>query len=278
MSIVKNMKTIVMKSDKMVATHESHSCHVSRVTRFTRAFTIVELLVVISIIAILAALLLPVLAAAKKQGLKTQARLQISQIVTAIQQYDSAYSRFPVSGAEQAAGTNDFTFGGTFQMPTGTTNIGTFVNGSVSNNSEVIAILMDITNTTVTSVNINHQKNPQQTSFLSAKMGDANNINGVVGPDLVYRDPWGNPYVISMDLNYDEMCRDTFYSSSIVSKQSGGTGYNGLIDPTDPNNGNDYNFQYHGSVMVWSAGPDGKIDPNSAATTGANKDNILSWQ
>jgi hypothetical protein len=30
--------------------------------------------------------------------------------------------------------------------------------------------------------------------------------------------------------------------------------------------------------MVWSAGPDGKIDPNSAANTGANKDNVLSWQ
>ena len=30
--------------------------------------------------------------------------------------------------------------------------------------------------------------------------------------------------------------------------------------------------------MVWSAGPDGMIDPNSPATKGANKDNILSWK
>jgi hypothetical protein len=30
--------------------------------------------------------------------------------------------------------------------------------------------------------------------------------------------------------------------------------------------------------MVWSAGPDGKIDPVSPANQGANKDNILSWQ
>ena len=44
------------------------------------------------------------------------------------------------------------------------------------------------------------------------------------------------------------------------------------------------NFQLHGKVMVWSAGPDGKIDPTAtpsglgSANYGANKDNVLSWQ
>jgi hypothetical protein len=104
-------------------------------------------------------------------------------------------------------------------------------------------------------------------------MGDANNTNGVVGPDLVYRDPWGNPYVISMDLNYDEQCKDAFYCLDKVSHG----GLNGLVNPDGPS-ATTGNWQYHGKVMVWSAGPDGKIDPNSAATIGANKDNILSWQ
>jgi hypothetical protein len=93
----------------------------------------------------------------------------------------------------------------------------------------------------------------------------------------VYRDPWGNPYVITMDLNYDDMCKDAFYSSSTVSKQSGSTGYNGLTDPTD-STGSDNNFEYHGKVMVWSAGQDGKIDPNDPATDWENKNNVLSWQ
>ena len=31
-------------------------------------------------------------------------------------------------------------------------------------------------------------------------------------------------------------------------------------------------------VMVWSAGPDKKVDPKSKANVGANKDNILSWK
>ena len=57
---------------------------------------------------------------------------------------------------------------------------------------------------------MNYQKNPQQTIFLNAKMSGDTSSPGV-GTDLVYRDPWGNPYVISMDLNYDEQCKDAFY-------------------------------------------------------------------
>ena len=42
-------------------------------------------------------------------------------------------------------------------------------------------------------------------------------------------------------------------------------GYNGLFNPnnTAPNTDN---FLYHGKVMVWSAGPDGKIDPQNRRT------------
>jgi type II secretory pathway pseudopilin PulG len=246
-------------------------------SRRLSAFTIVELLTVIAIIAILAGMLLPVLGIAKTKAKITEAKLQVQDIVTAIQNYNSAYSRMPVSSAVQALGTNDFTYGGTFNTPSGTP---LFVGNNTypTNNSEVIAILMDITNTTVTAVNANAQKNPQQTMFLNAKMvGDTNTWPGV-GPDLVYRDPWGNPYIISMDLNEDNQCLDAFYCQQLVSQTAPGsqTGYNGLVNPNLANNVN--SFQYHGNVMVWSAGPDGKIDPNSGANTGNNKDNVISWQ
>jgi prepilin-type N-terminal cleavage/methylation domain-containing protein len=245
-----------------------------------RAFTLVELLTVIAIIAILAALLLPVLGRAKLNAQKTQAKLQVQDILTAIQNYNSAYSRFPVSsGVQSVAGGNEFTYGGSlFQTQVVPTIPADII--YTTNNSEVIAILMDITNYpdgSGATANVNYQKNPQKTIFLNAKMvGDTNTWPGV-GPDLVYRDPWGNPYVITVDMDEDNQMVDAFYSLQAVSQQNGQTGYNGLVNSIDAG-GNGNHFQYHGSVMVWSAGPDKKIDPKVFANQGVNKDNIISWQ
>ena len=108
--------------------------------------------------------------------------------------------------------------------------------------------------------NTNHVKNPKQVKYLNAKMSayPQNPASpeldppGGVDRNGIYRDPWGNPYVITMNTSYNEQgTSDLFYSKQVVSQSSSQTGFNGLFNPVAP--GNSDNFLCHGKVMtlVW---------------------------
>ncbi|MGH7978122.1 MAG: prepilin-type N-terminal cleavage/methylation domain-containing protein [Limisphaerales bacterium] len=274
------------------------------------AFTLVELLVVIAIIAILAAMLLPVFSVAITHAKKTKAKLECNQIANAIEQYDSRYSRMPVSSYVQQSGSNNVTYGGIYNsssavwpsLGTGwgsglggfTTPVGLYI----TNNSDVMAILLNLTNypnSSTFTVNTNYQKNPMQTVFLSASFSSDTRSPGI-GTDLNYRDPWGNPYIITMDLNEDNKAEDPFYSPITMSSSTGapgGAGFNGLSAYDPDGIGPDTKYIFHGNVMVWSMGPNGLLNQSPSSFTynlgtadpdghgwvqdGSNKNHILSW-
>ena len=185
-----------------------------------------------------------------------QCRIDCATISTSIKQYYDDYKRYPTRKGQKAnTKGGDLTFD-SVDLP----------------NSDAIVILID--DTELSDVNKNHRANYKKTRYFKPKLVTGTDSHGV-GSDGVFRDPWGNPYVITVDLNNDDKCSDLLYElPSISGIASERIGHHGLMRETI--NGEEL-FVLPGSVMVWSKGPDGKTDPTVSAEKGANRDNVIGW-
>lgn len=236
-------------------------------------FTLVEMLVVIAIIGVLASIILPSIGIAKRKAKIAYARTQMKQFEHSIIAYKSDYSRFSSTVAAANNGVPDFTYG--------TVNTGQFgppiVNVSPSayqaNNSELVAILANIQTNRDGSVTANngYARNPRQHQYLKIKDSDGNvNVpKPEVGTDGVFRDPWSQPYIVTLDVDYDGTCKDALYRLTAVCTGN-------LVGTFNPSGGVDQ-FVVRSEVTVWSPGPDRTYTNNVRANAGINDDNILSW-
>jgi prepilin-type N-terminal cleavage/methylation domain-containing protein len=133
-------------------------------------FTLVELLVVIAIIAILAGLLLAVINSALTRADIARARTQMADIVNAIKNFYGEYNLWPCALAENGQADRSLTG---------------------NDQATVIAMLRGID----TSIN------GKKIVFLDVP---ADALSSDVNPR--YLDPWGNPYVITMDTDFNNIC------------------------------------------------------------------------
>lgn len=232
------------------------------------AYTLIELLVVIAIIGLLAALILPGMAIIKTKALRAQAQQQMAEIATAISAYEAKYGRLPMIPGVPGK-SDDVTFGWDETGPSPTVVITT--------NAALIAILMD----EVTygngqpTPNQDHVLNTQRIRFLNAERTSELGARGL-GPDGEYRDPWGQPYVISLDYGDNSRCRDAVYSRAAVSQTTGQKGLNGLFNRLA--NGNSDDFEFNGRFMIWSKGQDRRAADGQKADAGENHNNLLNWR
>jgi hypothetical protein len=108
--------------------------------------------------------------------------------------------------------------------------------------------------------NAAHGKNPRRIEFLHLP-ADAH------GSAL---DVWGSPYVITLDVDRNNLLVDDLYRwSAVTAKRPGSFATNTINGVTW--------WTRAGQAMAWSKGPDKQASPMDDANAGVNKDNVVGW-
>ena len=256
-------------------------------SRREQAFTLIEILTVVAIIAILAGIMVPTISRARVRAKVAMARLECSNLASAIKSYHAEYSRFPTAYGQMAnTSGGDITFnfplgmyyqtGMNYQpgncdktsvdhpkgdclktgmnLPMGMyhpTDEPMDKNKSKSEfgllNSDLVAILLSVEGVGTNPPNKGSSRNPKKRVFFDGKM--ANDIGKPgVGPDGILRDVFGAPYIVTVDFDGDNDCEDRLYPP------------------------------VRSQVIVWSLGPDMQMNTGVNADQRENEDNVLSWK
>lgn len=152
----------------------------------SRAFTLIELLVVIVIIAVLMGLAFPVFSSIQNQAKKTQAKNDVTQIVTAVNAFYTEYGKYPLPS-------------------TATTDVAATY-GIGGSPSDVLFKELRASGGTL---------NTRQIVFISpAEDTSQTNPKAKMGSDGQFHDPWGSAYVIRMDADYDNQVTNPYNANT----------------------------------------------------------------
>src|SRR5206468_2868498 len=153
-----------------------------------RAFTLIELLVVIAIIVILVGLLFPAFKGVQNQARQTQAKNDLTQIVTAVNAFYTDYGKYPLGTGI----TTDYTYG---------------PGGNLTTNQTLFTELRACTaaaGSCPAAATINTRQivfiSPPDVKNSAAPRSGIGTAAGNVGQ---YFDPWGSNYVIRIDGDYN---------------------------------------------------------------------------
>jgi prepilin-type N-terminal cleavage/methylation domain-containing protein len=219
--------------------------------RHNFAFTLIELLVVIAIIAILIGLLFPAFKAVQNQAKQTQAKNDLTQIVNAVNAFYTDYGKYPIATSGDViygpGGTaNNALFNELQGCPTTGAVPPTCSGNSTLNTRQIVFISPPAVKTPT---------NPR--SGIATQAATVNCFSVAIG-DFV--DPWGTPYNVEIDGNYDNQITTNPYGNN------NGAGPQPLTI----------------GVIAWSVGLDGVRGTKTTGCTGnniyTNSDDVISWQ
>ncbi len=159
-------------------------------------FTLTEVLTVIAIIGILAAITAPVVIMSRDRGRVAQAQGDITAIITALKQLEADYHKVIGTGNK---------FGNTDTGITVTSEVATVTgNGYDAMIIELSAPKIKKNESTPFPVSVNKRKkiylDPKKEFDPSMKYDDYTDDQTA----SLYRDPWGNPYVVYIKVTRDE--------------------------------------------------------------------------
>jgi len=236
-------------------------------SRTRSGFTLIELLTVIAIIAILMGLLLPALNSAKNAAKKTQAKNDLTQLVTAVKQFYTDYGVYPVDpnfvnpGGNSPNTTQDAQYGYSGAQPGGQTNADVV---NVLRAGTVSGAGIPLTGGASTSISVNPRMQiyldvPYCKDMTNPKTGLGNGTSGTVNG--AWYDPWGVPYFVAIDSTYDGYTqvqsqfayKDLTFSTDSNTKPAVQTGCIGASYGGDHQMGTGGNGNYIGSddVLSW---------------------------
>ena len=172
-----------------------------------RRFTLVEMLTVVAIIGILAGLIIPTVIIAQNRGRETQAKSDISSIMTALKQLKSDYNRcLAKSGSNYYAGGVSASSTSSFNCNIGHSSTQSHTVVRVDGNlyDALITELSAPKNGGLTNT-MAERVNKRKKTYLDPKNGfdPTANYNTTANLENLWRDPWGAPYVIYIGVDAD---------------------------------------------------------------------------
>ncbi len=210
--------------------------------RQASAFTLIELLVVMTIIIILAGLLFPAFRGVQDQAKRTQAKNDLTQIVTAVNAFYTEYGKYPLATADTiygpAAGTSNADLLYTLRAVASGANA-----SNVINTRQIVFI---------SPPDVKDPNNPR--AGIASKTVTVNGISVAIGD---YVDPWGTPYNLEIDGSYD----------------------NQIANPYPDTDGSAGATSLRQGVIAWSYGSDQTKGTKSPASSNYKaSDDVISWQ